>query len=266
MQARSSGLRPGSIHGCDKRFMDELRTGEKGVPQRFWRRLRSETRTTVWTQVLIPRETNVEIMRAQCVTFIEQWPGNLFGCDTPRTDEGEAATEEGDEENPNRENNRERITADLQGRPTDGELTRAVHIAGVKTAVANDEILMSRGLGTMMRAVVAKSLTEIFSNAEIPDAWKETRVEPQYKRKGERAELGNYRPITPSGVQTVYPGHQSKTTAMGAERRGARRATERLPRGKMQRRLPLRGHIMHRGCSPERQAFLCGISRYLIGV
>lgn len=67
------------------------------------------------------------MMGAQCIPFVKQLLGKLFGRDTTRTDEGEAATEEGHGENPNEENNRERIPADLQIRLTDRELTRAVY-------------------------------------------------------------------------------------------------------------------------------------------
>lgn len=42
----------------------------------------------------------------------------------------------------------------------------------------------------------AESLTEIITNAKLPDAWKEARVKLLYKGKGERTELGNYRPIS----------------------------------------------------------------------
>ncbi|KAG0444711.1 hypothetical protein HPB47_013473 [Ixodes persulcatus] len=104
--------------------------------------------------------------------------------------------------NPDVDNKDQGPPAELRVRPTDGELSRAARRVDAKTAMGSDGIPMSliRGLGPRMRALVAESLTEILADAQVPETWKETRMKLLYKGKGEKADLGNYRPISITSV------------------------------------------------------------------
>ncbi|KAM7295203.1 hypothetical protein ISCGN_024708 [Ixodes scapularis] len=184
-----------SIQRCDRRFMEELRRAGKSAPQRFWRRLRWEARSTNHTQILKQPETGAEMLGIQCIPLIEEWYGNMIGAEEPMSVEG-------DQEIPDVDNKDQGPPAELRVRPTDGELSRAARRVDAKTAMGRDEIPMSliQGLGPRMRALVAENLTEILADAQVPETWKETRMKLLYKGKGEKADLGNYRPISITSV------------------------------------------------------------------
>ncbi|KAM7291590.1 hypothetical protein ISCGN_028163, partial [Ixodes scapularis] len=184
-----------SIQRCDRRFMEELRRAGKSAPQRFWRRLRWEARSTSHTQILKQPETGAERLGIQCIPLIEEWYGNMIGAEEPMSVEG-------DQEIPDVDDKDQGPPAELRVRPTDGELSRAARRIDAKTAMGRDEIPMSliQGLGPRMRALVAENLTEILADAQIPETWKETRMKLLYKGKGEKADLGNYRPISITSV------------------------------------------------------------------
>lgn len=176
------------IKGESERWMTEIHEKKEAAPRIFWSHIKALGRKSVTTQQHILDEGGNQLEGYEALGYIQKVTADSFqksvqGISPVSKSVAEKATEE------------ELVLDNFNWKKAEGKIPKrtAAGLDGIPVSLINE-------LGHNTKEALLKAVEKSLKDGQIPDSWRQSRMNLIYKGKGEKDKIRSYRPLTITSV------------------------------------------------------------------